>query len=169
MNISDNEAISDATFNPHFCFRAGAEIEYVLPFGMKTWSMFIAPSYLSLNTSKDVVISTSLDSFRATVAGQFRFFELPIGVRHTLCFGDDDGLFFDAAYVLVLNNNSSFTINYPSPRNLDIQNGGGGAFGCGYFYKNLSAEVLYYTKREYLRAWDSGYQDVSFNIGYKIF
>ena len=170
INISNGEELSNTTFSPFFSFKAGAEIEYVLPFGMNTWSMFTGVSYLSFNTSKNIIVSSEFNSYDATATNHYRFFEFPIGVRHTLYLNDDSGFFVDAAFVFFLNNNSFFTVDFPHQQlNLDTRNGGGMAFGCGYFYKNISAEVRYYTTREYLYGWSSGYEAVTMNIGYKVF
>jgi hypothetical protein len=172
FRMLDNGMIDNTTFDTPVCFKPGVEIEYIIPSETQQWSIFIAPSYLSFHTSKNVRLFTSTSWLDGTMKMRYSFFDIPIGIRRYWDLDNGCDFFLDAAYVLVMNSNASLVIDpYANfnPAYLQAKDGSGMTLGAGFSFRNLSAEIRYSLRGGYLSSWDSQCQDITLSIGYKIF
>src|SRR5690606_16806217 len=85
-------------FSDKTIFAGGAELEYILPFNNNKWSLFINPNiqFYKNNYKQDV--------YEADI--NYKYLQIPVGVRHYMYLNNKSGIFINAAYVFSGNLNS---------------------------------------------------------------
>lgn len=141
-------------------YSIGAEMEYILPFNNNKWALFINPSYN--------VYSGSYKDDDFTVDTDYKFFELPLGVRYYMYLNNDSRIFI----------NGSFNLNFPMGKSkitynsseLEVGNNSSYALGAGYSYKRYSIEARYILSHGILGPyayWVSDYSSLKVILGYR--
>jgi len=100
------------------------------------------------------------------MTADYRFIEIPAGIRHYLNVNKKSKLFFDAglAFSLKVNN----TLRY-SGQDLEVSNTTNLFMGTGYKYKNFNIELRYNFNRELLPnyfQWKAKYTSAGILLGY---
>ncbi|RYJ41795.1 porin family protein [Flavobacterium beibuense] len=145
---------------PSQTYSIGAEMEYILPFNNNKWSLFINPSYNFYNSSyKNKNYSVETD---------YKFLQVPIGVRYSMFFNSDSKVFINGSYNLnFLTGNSKITYNNSE---LEIGKNSSFALGAGYGFKNYSIEARYILDHSILgpyTVWTSEYNSLNVILGYR--
>jgi len=157
-SLEMNSQYNDLTFNNTMGFRVGVEGELILPFNNNKWSIIFEPTYQNIK----------FESNAFTL--KYSSIEFPIGFRHSFFLNNHTRIFLNAFFI------PGFTVDIQSSMvssslyELDVKPGDSYAIGGGVYFKNLSAEVRYYTSRDLLSgyvAMTTDYQRVGLIIGYK--
>ena len=157
-------------FDGKAIFRIGAEIELQLPFNNNKWALFVDPNYSQYKNKG------ALKNYKWNA--DFKYLEVPAGVRHYMYLNENSKLFIDAMYVLALNvGTSQISYNYLSDGQqyanpFDVTKTSYAAIGAGFSYSRYSAEVRLNLNRGILHNYvlvKSEYSSVSFILGYKLF
>ncbi len=167
MSISSNlDDRYNVDFGQQLGFRAGIEAEYVLPFNRNKWAILFEPTYQYFNATNQT------ESLEATI--HFNSVEFPVGLRYSFFLKPELKLFLDAFAIpatdIVINSSIQYHYNFASP--WEISTSGNFAFGGGIGYKRYSAELRYYTNRDFLvdkSAMFTKYQRISAIFGFKLF
>lgn len=161
MSIFTNlEEINEMNFKNNITYFGGVEAEFILPFHMNKWSIVIEPTFQYYNSKKDEYVSSSAN---------MKSVEFPVGIRYYSYLNDRTKLFINGFFIsnfsvnfnsTVVYNHSNFILN---PRNSY-------AVGGGVEFKRVSAELRYYTRREFsdYQNFSIGYNRISFIFGYKL-
>jgi len=157
INSSDNRF----DFGGDTTYRIGAELEYVLPFNNNKWSIFLDPNYQTYAVSGQ----NGNQKFKA----DYKYIELPIGVRHFMFLNQNSKFFVDGTYSLGFAlGDSNIEYGY---RNLAIEKNSTIAFGAGFSYKQYSIEARYSVTRNILDYVNlaANYKSTNIILGYKLF
>lgn len=148
-------------FGSKTSFRIGAELEYILPFNNNKWSLFTDPNYQTYSNKGE----TKEYDWKA----EYKYLELPLGVRHYMYLNSESKLFLDAAYVLSYKLGDSY-IQYNTTK-LDASRASNLALGAGYSYKRYSIEARYNLNHNIINysKWVTDYNSLSIIFGYSIF
>jgi hypothetical protein len=118
-------------FDQQLVFTVGLEAEYIMAFNQKKWALFIAPNYQSY-------AATGRDGSK-DVAVEYKYFEIPAGLRHYIFLNNNSRIFINAGYALTINTSSS-KISYGAV-DMYISNSSHIFAGAGFSYKDFSLEV----------------------------
>jgi len=157
INSSDNRF----DFGGDTTYRIGAELEYILPFNNNKWSIFLDPNYQTYAVSGQ----NGNQKFKV----DYKYIELPIGVRHFMFLNQNSKFFVDGTYSLGFAlGDSNIEYGY---RNLAIEKNSTIAFGAGFSYKQYSIEARYSVTRNILDYVNlaANYKSTSIILGYKLF
>ncbi|MCY1633607.1 hypothetical protein [Marinifilum sp. D737] len=138
LSLSVKSINSTTNFGNKSHIKLSFEAEYILPFNNNKWSVFIAPSFVNYNATKEISIQTAKVDYKSL--------GLPVGLRYYLFFNKSkvhiDGL-------VSYNNDFNSEIKYSASQAVfEFEPNYNFGFGVGYDYKNLgSIEARYYTKR----------------------
>lgn len=160
---TSNDLISQArhTFGNKTTFRAGIEIEYIMPFNNRKWSFFIDPNY-QVYKNESVKDDTKM-------AVEYSYIQVPVGVRHYFFLNDDSRIFLNAMAAFNFNLGNSF-ITYNNREPLEITKNTNYAIGAGFAFGNLSLEARYnFTNgilKNYTR-WTADYSSYNIILGYR--
>jgi len=152
-------------------YRLGFELEYIMPFNNNKWSLFIDPNYTSFSTTETQSRKFLTRTFDFEFDVDYKFLELPLGVRHYMFLNNKSKIFLDAGYAVTLGVGDSY-IQQNSLISADIQKSSNVFFGVGYSYNSLSAEFRYGFNRGLLEVRDfadASYASATLIIGYKLF
>lgn len=154
-------------------FRAGVELEWILPFNKNKWGVIFEPSFMSYKSD------ASYDSYTSNV--KYSTLDFALGLRHYFFLNTDSKLFANGQVVL----NKTFTENseidfvysygasYSTTNKLNVSTKGASfAIGIGYNYKKISVEARYNTNRnitEEYSNWNSKFGYSSLVFGYNVF
>jgi hypothetical protein len=162
-----NEAYN-SDFGNQVSVRIGLEGELVLPFNKNKWGLLFEPTFQYFHSEKE--LSTSKLTIRLNTI------ELPIGLRYYIFLNHKVNLFANAFCIpgYSINLNSKFTkditISSVLPEDMKLESTLTYAFGGGVGYKKYSAELRYYSNREFLKnyvSWDSEYTRISLILGFR--
>jgi hypothetical protein len=142
--------------------RIGAEVEYVMPFNNKKWSLFIDPNY-QYYKADDAVAG------KYSASAEYSYIELPVGFRHYMYLNTDSKFFVGAAYNITLVLGDSF-LQYNGAV-VDLEKNTGASISGGYSYKKYSAELRYGFNHGITTDvnWGTQYNSLSIILGYKLF
>ena len=88
-NISNRATFE---FDTKATLKFGLELEAILPFNNNKWSLFLQPNFQTFKSEgKRLNVKTEID---------YKFIEIPIGVRHYFFLSDKSKLSLDAGYSL---------------------------------------------------------------------
>jgi len=161
----------DFDFPNKTIYRIGIEVEAILPFNNNKWALFTDPNYQAY----DNYAGDRNDSHWKT---DFKYIEIPLGVRHYMYLNKNSKLFINAAYIFAFNlGKSELDFRYSSSItsygiSAEITKSSNFALGAGYSYKRISAEARYGFTRQLLpnyAAWKAEYTSLSIILGYKLF
>ncbi|MDP4270799.1 MAG: hypothetical protein Q8909_11830 [Bacteroidota bacterium] len=167
----DSKVYANTDFGGKFMNNYSLEFEFILPFNNRKWGVVLSPTYQSLyHTNK-------LGDFRSLMF-DFESIDLAIGLKHYLFLNNNTKLFFGCylnsipnyCIKLRIGNKLNTTKDYFYQDMADLYNPNF-IVGAGLEYKNLFASLKYYTPQNILSrypSYDSKYEKISFNIGYKI-
>lgn len=163
---------SKLNYSTKIGFRAGVELEWILPFNKNKWGVIFEPSFMSYKSD------ASYNSYTSNV--KYSTLDFALGLRHYFFLNNDSKLFANAQVVL----NKTFTENsevdfvysygasYSTTNKLNVSTKGASfAIGIGYNYKKLSVEARYNTNRnitEEYANWNSKFGYSSIIFGYNI-
>lgn len=137
-------------------FALGFEVEAVLPFNKKKWSIFIAPNYqqFDYDIKEKLVNIGSGDGYGdLSISAKYSYVELPIGLRHYFNLNEKSKLYLDAAfcYVFLMNSDESeffvsrFGAEFTPPKRPETSKTTSTTrIGLGYKFKNKYAIGLNY-------------------------
>ncbi len=149
-------------FGSKLAFRIGAEVEYIMPFNNNKWSLFVDPNIQFYKNEG----SERVYDYKA----EYKFIELPVGLRHYMYLNNESKLFINIAYAVVLNMGDPYIeINNVK---MDIRKSSNLAAGIGFAHKRYSAELRYGFGRglaDFYDQWGSTYSSIGLVLGYKIF
>jgi len=148
-------------FGSKIIYRIGLEIEYIMPFNNRKWSLFIDPNYQSYKNEAPFADSK--------VNVEYNVIELPTGVRHYFYLNDTSKIFLNAAYVLNFTIGNS-QVQFGSQDPLEIERTAHLAFGGGFGYKDFSIEARYNLSRDILQSymyWPADYTSLNIIAGYR--
>ncbi len=121
-------------------YHLGAELEYVLPFNKRKWSVYTEPAF---NTFKSESASFTTIPVESTIT--YKTLEVPIGIRHYFFISPKSKIFINGSYVLIFDLNSTFE---PSRPGFEFRKGTNMTFGLGYDFNNkFRIEGRYDTNR----------------------
>ncbi len=171
-NFYDRVEFFKTEFDNKFVFRFGIEAEFIMPFNKNKWAIFIEPTYKSYKTEKKQNQQINLIETRVkNVKVDYKYIELPIGVRYYFFLNKKSKIFINGAYVInhsinsVIDDDTLYTFNIKANANF--------VFGLGYNYNNkFSLEIRAATNRGLLRdnlSWYTKYKSTSIIVGYTIF
>ena len=161
------------TFDSNFSFRAGVELEIILPFNNGKWSLIAEPHYSSYkNTMIGESIRISAPS--ATEERKIKYYgiQLPLGVRHYIYSTDKSKIFANVSFSFPILTKTE--INYEF--NKDFYSTSSSTkfeAGVGFKYLNkYSAELRFHTKQDLIANepnYSSNLKTMSLILGYQIF
>jgi hypothetical protein len=161
----DNGLSNKNDFQMHYlCFRLGIESEFFLPFYNNRLSIFFEPTYNYFKTTKYFAEDTAYLKYNSI--------EFPIGLRYYSYLNESSKLFFDGQYISNFSYIFNSSLKFNRPPSFAIKDGASFSIGAGVLYKNLSAEIRFYTNRKILSDyyfWSNDYIRYSFVVGYKLF
>lgn len=149
-------------FDNKTSIRLGAEFEFIMPFNNNKWALFVEPNYQSYKAegSSDVL------DWRI----EYRYLELPLGVRHYMFLDDNSKLFLNAAYVMSFPIGDAF-VQYNDAIPLDISKNSNFAIGGGYSIDRFSIEARYNFTHSIMKeytTYSSDYSSMSLILAYRI-
>lgn len=171
LSISnDVRTYVNTDFDKKFINSFSLELEYILPFNNGKWGVELSPAYQSYHSEKQ-------DDFKHTII-DFESIDLALGIKHYLFLNDKAKFFVDCYINSLLNYRIDSKIGYKvnttndfSYLNMTEVYNTNFIFGAGFEYKNFFVELRYYTPQNLISryaSWNSRYEKISFNIGYKI-
>lgn len=127
-------------------FRIGFEAELILPFGQKKWALFTEPNFQIFNSKDDA--STRYEAYKLTIDVDYKFMQIPIGVRHYLFLNNKSKLFLDAGVTINFASDSNIgtsgaNLVVQNVYNRKIENSTGFFSGIGYNFGKYSLEARY--------------------------
>ena len=149
-------------FDNKTSIRLGAEFEFILPFNNNKWALFVEPNYQSYKAEG----SNELFDWRI----DYRYLELPMGVRHYMFLNDNSKLFLNAAYVMSFPIGDAF-VQYNDAIPLDISKNSNFAIGGGYCIDRFSIEARYNFTHSIMKeytTYSSDYSSMSLILAYRI-
>lgn len=158
-NLVDSR--SDYDFDKQVSFRIGMELEYILPFNNKKWSLFIDPHFQTYKN--DGVNGTH------TWEADYKSINIPIGARHYMYLNQESKLFINGAVVFAFDlSSSSIKLNDYS---YDISRTTSTFAGAGYSWKSYSAEARYTFNHGLLTGsnWTANYSSIGLVLAYSLF
>lgn len=161
-------------FDSSFIFKAGMEIEYILPYNKNTWSIFFEPTYQSAFTKTKSAARTTHVTTIKNYTVDYKSIEILAGLRHYFFLNDNSSIFINSGLyysnplgskvniVSTININDSVDLEMSSPFNFLL--------GVGYSHKKYRVELRYNTSRELLDYihWASNFDSVSVTVGYQL-
>jgi hypothetical protein len=147
------------------CYCAGLDVEFTIPYWKNKWAVTVEPSF-ALISSKKQQYNYEVEHKIYTIGVNYQQINIPVGIRYYMFLNDKSILFLNGYMVADLFTKFSFSDNQVSDyKNLNYNF----AIGGGYQYKNISAEIRYYTKKEIFNNdyWVADYNKVFFLIGYR--
>jgi len=156
----------DVDFGSKATLRIGIDAEYILPVNKNKWGVVCEPTYQNYGATANTTTKT------ATINSNT--IEFPIGLRHYFFLNPDMKLFLNAFYIpaVIIGFNSTIQYDYNFASPWEIKNVSSFAFGGGLTYRRYSAEIRYYTNRDFLAQYNSMFTDytrISAVFGFKIF
>lgn len=126
----------------------GLEVENILPFNQRKWSLFAAVTYQQYKQSGRTKYNVS-----ATVAQQT--LELPFGARHFFFITPKQKIALEAGYVFAvsLNGELAYGNGGPYDARYGLDNAGAVFLGTGYTYDRYSLQLRYTFAREILASY----------------
>ncbi|MEP3210091.1 MAG: hypothetical protein ABJN95_12910 [Maribacter sp.] len=166
-------AFRNVNFDQKLSWRAGVELEAVLPFNKNKWAIIAEPTFNSYTDEAEITVQSSIVQIVANI--NYKSLELPIGIRHYMFVSDKFKLFLNASALLDIPFNSEIT--YSNGFSTTAQLGFNTSFvgGIGLNYNNkFSIEGRYLGSREVFSASEfisyiSDYKGFSLILGYTIF
>jgi len=150
-------------FNNEATFMVGVEAEFILPFKWGKWTLITEPTY-QYYTSEEMFATRK-------VQVDYKYIQIPIGVRHYFISRSVSKAFVNALYVWDFSLDSS--VKYESIAELEIGGANNFAVGLGYKHNNkYSLEVRYFTSKEIITNyafWNSDFKSFSIIVGYTLF
>ncbi|RKS44985.1 hypothetical protein BC962_2657 [Gillisia mitskevichiae] len=148
MEIDNGLNAGGESFNNEFFIRAGAELEYIMPFNRNKWSVFIQPVYRSFKAERNLT-----KSYNADFSISNQSIELALGLRHYLFLNTSTKLFINVLVSsdLPLKTEVSFmnTNMVEDPFLDEFKSGASFGIGVGMqIYNRLAMELRYNSSRE---------------------
>jgi hypothetical protein len=153
----------------------GLEVEAVLPFNKKKWSVFFAPNYqqLEYETEKENIIS-EYGSGKFIFKSNYSYIDYIVGARHYFYLSQKSNLFVEGAYsYIVLNEVNESKIYEPNEGATIVKSNNktssisSARVGLGYSYNNRYYFSLNYHPKKYFA--NSEISGFSFIASYKLF
>lgn len=163
----------NTNFDSKISFRAGIELEFILPFNNGQWSVLLEPAYQYYKASKDVSVSRIYTaSITETRTVDYTAVNVGLGVRHYFPLTDQSKLFANVSYALGLS--SKTEIIYEQDSDLYSESSGGNfGLGFGYNFNNkFSTEFRINTSQDIISKkanYSSKLQTYSLILGYTLF
>lgn len=148
-------------------FQLGVEAEYIIPVLNNKLSILIEPGFYSFQAEAPIQFGTYKVNINSI--------EFLMGARYYMFLNPDLKFYVNAMFVpgMSIHLKSSIVEQYQySKSEKKINELYNFAFGGGIIYKNLSAEIRYYTKRDFLKSmaiYKTEYERVALVLGYRIF
>jgi len=164
--------------NTKTSFKIGVELEYFLPFGKNTWSIFLNPNYEKYS-NQATYPSTKFDNYgnivptSSPIKSQYTYIEVPVGIRYYTYFNTNSSLFLNGSLNFTVGDRA--TIDYGVDDKLEGNSFSYMSFGIGYnLYKKYSIEFRYNAPTDilsgyYQPSWSASYGSYGFILGYKLF
>lgn len=152
----------EANFDSKAALRIGLEVEYIMPFNQNKWSLFVNPNYQSFSAT-----TTGKFNYKTTASVDYKFLEIPFGLRHHMYLNKKNKIFIGAGYALTLPFNSSLSYGPGAP--YEISRSSGLFAGAGFSYDRYSAEVRYnflHGIMEYVN-FEAKYHSIALNLGFR--
>lgn len=171
-NLLNYYSSEEIKFGSKVSFRIGAEFEYVLPFNKNKWSLFTEPTYQYYKDEKETTAYYPNTSFEINMKHSidYKYIEVPLGVRHYFFLNNQSKLFLNAAYVMSINLKSKFTSSYYN--STDTVSNQYFIIGAGYKYNRFSTEFRIATSKDILGNYlgsRSHFRSMSLILGYTLF
>ena len=155
--------------------RIAAEFEYMFSPKTKSWSVFIETGYQSYKSATTVYYESVIEANRRQdVMVDYKYIDVPIGIRRYFFISEKSKIFVNASYTIVfdLSDQIEYSEN-PGVVNLDINSTPNLGFGLGFEYDNtINIEARLNTKRDITNSYsivEGRYYSAGIVLGYKIF
>lgn len=156
---------SKTEFDAEYTFRLGLEVEYILPFNNKKWSLIFEPAY-QYYSSRVSVEPDFLDSYREV---DYQSIELNFGVRYYMFLNKSQPIFINLGLSQDIDFNSEITGNIDAI--LDVKSALNPLVGAGFkFNKTMSLELRYQINRDLLTKYvsrNSDYRSLALIFSYR--
>jgi len=166
------EGITNIAFTNETTFRAGAELEMVLPYSKAKWSVFVSPMYQSYSSeaSAGIAISDNPSALTNFNAIEYESIELPIGIRRYFFSktADNFRLYANAAYVFDIGLSGNLIL-IGEDRLLRNNRGLNFMLGGGIQFNDFGLEFLYFSPRDLANSnpgFVSDYKSIAINFTY---
>ncbi len=164
VNLKSGNTIQGVPFDGNnntekkMLFGVGIEIEAVLPFNNKNWSIFLQPTYYTNYSGSGTMTSTyyinpnyttgyTNDNYTTTV--KYQYFQVPIGLKRNVYINKTAKLYLDASFNVNISKNSTMSIvrsdNYSIFQSSISGTNSNLAFGVGYEFKDITIEIRQFT------------------------
>jgi hypothetical protein len=143
---------------------AGLEAEVFLPFNKNTWSLVIEPCYEHIKNEKPVYFSNTINLDLQSVT-------FPTGLRYTNYLNHNLKIFLNGFFIPYYNLTFGSDLYIFNVKKY-ISQGNSFAIGAGTSYKNISAELRYYSSRQLMSSyidWSTDYQRLAFIMSYRLY
>lgn len=158
-------------------YRAGMELEYILPFNRNKWAVYFEPVYRTFSGE-----GKATGSIKADLSVQYSSVELGAGLRHYFFINETSKVFVNLVYVYDIPVNSEVlfanTNRAMDPHLTDLKYSNSINLGVGYNYKNrYFIEAKYLTRpfngikevpTHYNLVWETKYSSLVLSIGYRL-
>lgn len=160
---ASNTFIRDAenSFSQKTSFRAGVEVEYIMPFNNRKWSLFLDPNYQAYKN--DFVKGDT------KMAVEYSFIQIPVGTRHYFYLNNNSKIFINAMAMFNFSLGNSF-VQYNKQEPLKITKDTNYAAGAGFAFKKFSIEARYNLPHDILKdylLWNADYSGYNIIFGYQ--
>lgn len=174
LNYNNPVTRDQVDFGSKVTFGGGLFLEYIMPFNKGKWAIIAEPSYGSFSADK-VYEDIYRRGYNNKASVNYKYIELPIGIKHYFFVSPKSKIFLAARYVPVFDSDSNLDINDSSGisfLNLKIKSTPSLNFGVGFNYNNTwNAEIRLNTARSISRDANissSSFQNISLAIGYNL-
>ncbi len=158
--LSNSNSI-DVKLDQSPAFTIGAELEIFLPFNKNKWSFVLEPTFQYFKGDKEF----------PKLSADLKTLEVPVGARFYMYLNNNSRIFITGLFI------PNFSVQMGSEvivyaESMDVTTTNNFAFGAGYSWNRLSAEVRYYTARNMIKdyvSWQAKYERVGIILGYKLF
>jgi hypothetical protein len=154
-------------------FGFGFEIEVVLPFNNKNWSVFTEPTYNSYSSTIEIYKPTyTFPNYETSI--KYNYIQVPIGLRRNIYFKNTSKMYLNTGLNIQIANNSNLNIlNRGNTTNNFNLNGTRYNFliGVGYQYKKVVFELRQYTNSNlnpFRNSDNYSFKNVSLQLKYQI-
>lgn len=153
-------------------FRAGIELEFIMPFNRSKWSFIIEPSYRKFSGEKNIKYRLNGQTEASqTIKIDYSALDINLGARHYFFLNSESKLFLNGSVVINISNGNSLVKFEKSTADLELKDSFSAAFGLGYKRNRYMFELRYDIKESlgHLDRWSLTNTALSAIIGYSLF
>lgn len=158
-------------FGNQLSFRMGIGAEFIMGFNRNKWSILFEPTYNSFQAKEEYTLSFITNPVEETAEVTYRSIEFPVGIRYYIFLNKQTKVFVNGFFVFDVPLKTDIVYDQ-NPDVISDFTSANAAFGAGFSFNRLSAEIRYSTKRNIIVDFsnlDSNYNGFSFILGFELF